>query len=1647
MTRKDVDLVIRAKDEAASVVDSITAAINEFIGAQDKLGTSTGKTNSTLGALGTALAKLDSELKGLSGGDKITQEFDRASAAVGRLKSELSALEKTSAETAAQLDRAQFQTEKLTAKTAGAAAAQAKQQAALNKTRAVQNELTAALTKANAERTRLASAEDRLSTSIVKQQERVAAAAQKYRTLSDELSKTANPTQTFRTRVEAASVAVEKQTATLNGLWERLAATRQGMVQTGEAIAALQQRSDAGAASFTKQSAVLAKITTNYEQLKTASKGAERNENSLAAAAEKTDGALARQGEKIVRAETELQQFAVAANKADAAMLELASKSGAALQSSFDKQRRTLLETKRTWVELQTEAGKLAAQISRVGVPTREMAESFIKARAGAAQAKQEYITQRDALHQLSGVLKQTATSVEGLKAKQAAFVAIQGQTGTALAQVRERAAQAAQSYNLFSSNVNRAGVQVRTTGTSIRSAGSAAGTATAQTNTLAAAYRKLYGESRQALSWTQRLRSEVLALITTYAGFYAVINILKQTVDAYQTLQSAQNRLNVINTGDARKTADDLDFLRRNAERLGIQFGVMANEYSKFAVATQGTNLEGEKTRKIFISVAEAARVNNLSMEDVKGTFVALSQIVGKGTVQMEELRQQLGDRFPGAVRIMAAGLGYADDQLRQFYKDIENGRISSDALVNFADELDRRFKATLPEALKTTITALGQFQNAAFEALLAFGNAGFLEAFTNLLRDLTALLRDVDFQTFAGRISQGFGVLTSAIGLAVQNFKLLVVAASAFIGIKLAPLLIALAGGFVQLTTRMQRVGTIMAATRAAMIATAASSEGAAVSVGLATTAFRGLTLALRALLSSTGIGLAITAISIAIGLWVTQADEATVAMDEHRKMVDAVKNAYDAAAGEAGNWADEIARGSTTQAIANLQKLRDALNQIRSQAKAPVDVFGVDTAGTTKQIEILVGLFKAGQISAESFKEEIDALAQADPKLDRGVALQLLAVADSAAEVEKNVREAEAVLALFKDPTDEAAKAVLGLSDGSDKAAEALDAATKKAQQFQEALDALNGIVPDLDSNLSSTLDKARVKLEAAYEAAVKLASSMGEVNAATTAYNNSLSQLYQQEADKAFGGLGTGRDVAKKLIMQTEGFQATTFTDTDGRPRVGFSSDTVTLADGSIQKVVDGMRVSVQDANRDLNRRIEDIFSEISGKIGADTFNQLTPQQQGALASISYNYGSLPDRIVKAFQSGSNEVITKAIQALGRDNGGINQNRRNLEAGVFSSTGSIEKQIEADQKYTEDLQNRLSIQQQEAENAGKMTREATIQKAIFEETQKARAAGHELTKQELETIREITGKLYDSKQQVTDQKSEIQQANEALSQANAYYSQQQALIKEINDARKAGDDGRVQELGAQLEDVNAKLTEAITKAEGMWQAIGGSQADVALTKLDTLKVKMHTTAQTAFLDWSRVGQLFASGLTSAFDQFAQAVAEGQNIGEAARDAFLKFAADFLRQIAQMIIQQAILNALRSFGLGGVGGVGIAHTGAVVGRGSSERRTVDPMIFMNAARLHGGGIAGLQPGEVPYILKNNEEVLSTSDPRNILNGGAAAGGAKSDPASMGLKIVNAFDTGSFIEEALNSKVGERAFLNWVRANPAAVKQAMNP
>lgn len=154
-----------------------------------------------------------------------------------------------------------------------------------------------------------------------------------------------------------------------------------------------------------------------------------------------------------------------------------------------------------------------------------------------------------------------------------------------------------------------------------------------------------------------------------------------------------------------------------------------------------------------------------------------------------------------------------------------------------------------------------------------------------------------------------------------------------------------------------------------------------------------------------------------------------------------------------------------------------------------------------------------------------------------------------------------------------------------------------------------------------------------------------------------------------------------DYTAQLIRDFEGYRDSPYWDVNAY-RAGYGSDTMTTEDGRVIPISQGMTVNRADAERDLQRRIQTEFMpRAAGAVGQDLFPTLSPEQQAALVSITYNYGSLPGSVASAVQSGNPQAVSAAIRALGNHNDGINRDRRNREADIYAGASGVPAQDNA------------------------------------------------------------------------------------------------------------------------------------------------------------------------------------------------------------------------------------------------------------------------------------------------------------------------------------------------------------------------------
>jgi len=144
-------------------------------------------------------------------------------------------------------------------------------------------------------------------------------------------------------------------------------------------------------------------------------------------------------------------------------------------------------------------------------------------------------------------------------------------------------------------------------------------------------------------------------------------------------------------------------------------------------------TKFTGDQVRYMSSQVSKGAVTMGLSAEDQQGVFLALGQIMGKGKVQAEELRGQIGERIPGAFKIAAKAMNMTTAELDKFMSD---GKLmAEDFLPKFAAEMERTFGAGAEANLDNMNASIVRAENSWTNFITALGNSqGIIKATTDL-------------------------------------------------------------------------------------------------------------------------------------------------------------------------------------------------------------------------------------------------------------------------------------------------------------------------------------------------------------------------------------------------------------------------------------------------------------------------------------------------------------------------------------------------------------------------------------------------------------------------------------------------------------------------------------------------------------------------------------------------------------------------------------------------------------------------------------------------------------------------------------------------------------------------------------------------
>lgn len=230
------------------------------------------------------------------------------------------------------------------------------------------------------------------------------------------------------------------------------------------------------------------------------------------------------------------------------------------------------------------------------------------------------------------------------------------------------------------------------------------------------------------------------------------IVNTNLQWQQALYTMEAA--------TGSAAKARQELEYVREVSERLGLELLNTSQAYSRLVAAAKETPELGSSLRTIFEGVASATTALHLTRQETNGILLALEQMVSKGKVQTQELVLQLGQRVPGAFSLAAKALGTNTKQLSEW---LEKGMIpAAEFLPRFGAALQEAYGPASQKAATGLQAELNRLQNAFTDLKIQAGESGFIDTFTQAVRDLRDVLKDP-------AVVEGLNLLIKGLGTAI--------------------------------------------------------------------------------------------------------------------------------------------------------------------------------------------------------------------------------------------------------------------------------------------------------------------------------------------------------------------------------------------------------------------------------------------------------------------------------------------------------------------------------------------------------------------------------------------------------------------------------------------------------------------------------------------------------------------------------------------------------------------------------------------------------------------------------------------------------------------------------------------------------------
>ena len=457
-------------------------------------------------------------------------------------------------------------------------------------------------------------------------------------------------------------------------------------------------------------------------------------------------------------------------------------------RAAYQQTNSQLAEAERAEARLQKQVSASAAELEKVDATLRERSNGFVAAQQELEKFGIASQTVAGAQVELVQQLNRVGKEAEALaqKGREAAtYIKVWGdaldQVGRQAAEAEAKSRAAAQGISAAFENVGAKSaaqlrVEIQRVRDSMETLRTQAGLTSGELQAALGAgnnkLKELQRELREATN-SLTLADRAADLLQNSLGQIAagnliadgIASIVERVKDMGRQFLQANLEIDRLNrtmmqiTGSTQGAAEKIAFLRETANLAGIAVGDITDSFIRFQASAQASGLAAAEVDAIFRAVTVAGSKMGMTSDRVALALDALGQIASKGTVSMEELRQQLGDSLPGALAVSAKGLGLTTAELTKL---VESGQLTA---TQFFPAFRRGLEETFGSSSKQVEGLFQAFQRLRNEFRELYQQAADSSAFKALTATLDFLA--TNFKTISTAVI-GFGQALVAIKVA---------------------------------------------------------------------------------------------------------------------------------------------------------------------------------------------------------------------------------------------------------------------------------------------------------------------------------------------------------------------------------------------------------------------------------------------------------------------------------------------------------------------------------------------------------------------------------------------------------------------------------------------------------------------------------------------------------------------------------------------------------------------------------------------------------------------------------------------------------------------------------------------------------------